>query len=172
MNQNWSYGPERPNSGQNWWFFLSHVILNFDGWLWKIIRHLFYTMSSFVHHFIAIGASNWSYSPEMPNLVNIDDFLSRVTLKFDRWLCKQIALPHQDLCIISSPYINLNWSYGPQMPKWGFDFCDLDLWPLTLTFCMGITSVMVITLENFMMIPWWKHNEQVSFKKEVGVMVM
>ena len=31
--------------------------------------------------------------------------------------------------------------------------CDLDLWPLTLTFCMDITSVIGnITPENFMMI--------------------
>ena len=25
--------------------------------------------------------------------------------------------------------------------KWGHDLCDLDLWPLTLTFCMDIASV-------------------------------
>ena len=34
--------------------FLPHVILKFDGWLWKTIGHLFYATSSFVHHFIAI----------------------------------------------------------------------------------------------------------------------
>ena len=27
------------------------------------------------------------------------------------------------------------------MAKVDFDLCDLDIWPLTLTFCMGITSV-------------------------------
>ena len=25
--------------------------------------------------------------------------------------------------------------------KLGFDLCDLDLWPLTLTFCMDLTLV-------------------------------
>ena len=27
------------------------------------------------------------------------------------------------------------------MAKWDHELCDLDLWPLTLTFCMDITSV-------------------------------
>ena len=33
---------------------------------------------------------------------------------------------------------------GEKCSYWGkicFDFCDLNLWPLTLTFCMDITSV-------------------------------
>ena len=34
--------------------FLSRVTLIFNGWPWKIIGHLFYATSSFVHHFIAI----------------------------------------------------------------------------------------------------------------------
>ena len=43
--------------------------------------------------------------------------------------------------MISSSYVNSNWSYSPETVKLGCDLCDLDLWPLTLTFCMGITSV-------------------------------
>ena len=35
--------------------FLSRVTLKFDGWPWKIIGHLFYIKSNFVHHFKAIG---------------------------------------------------------------------------------------------------------------------
>ena len=35
--------------------FLSHVTLKFDGWPWKLIGHLFYATSSFVHHFVTIG---------------------------------------------------------------------------------------------------------------------
>ena len=38
--------------------------------------------------------------------------------------------------------MNANWSYSPKTAKLGFDLSDLDLWPLTLTFCMDITSVM------------------------------
>ena len=32
-------------------------------------------------------------------------------------------------------------SYGPETAKWGHDLCDLDLWPLTLTFCMDVIFV-------------------------------
>ena len=35
--------------------FYSSVTLKFDGWPWKTIGHLFYSTSSFVHHFVAIG---------------------------------------------------------------------------------------------------------------------
>ena len=35
--------------------FLSRVTLKFDGWPCKTIGHLFYTASSFVHHFKAMG---------------------------------------------------------------------------------------------------------------------
>ena len=35
--------------------FLSCATLKFDGWPWKTIGHLFYTTSSFVHHFKAMG---------------------------------------------------------------------------------------------------------------------
>ena len=47
----------------------------------------------------------------------------------------------QALCIISSPCVNSNWSYGPETAKLGFDLCGLELLPLTLTFCMGNTSI-------------------------------
>ena len=35
--------------------FFSRMTLKFDVWPWKTIGHLFYTTSSFVHHFVAIG---------------------------------------------------------------------------------------------------------------------
>ena len=35
--------------------FKSRVTLKFDAWPWKTIRHLFYSTSSFVHHFVTIG---------------------------------------------------------------------------------------------------------------------
>ena len=41
VNSNWSYSPETVNSGQNWRFLL----LQFDRWPKKNIRHLFYTTS-------------------------------------------------------------------------------------------------------------------------------
>ena len=66
--------------------FLPRVTLKFDGWSWKTIGHLFYTMSSLVHHFKAMcWISNCSYSPEKLNSDQNRRFLSRVTLKFDEW---------------------------------------------------------------------------------------
>ena len=44
---------------------LSRVTLKFDGQPWKMIRHLFFTTSSFAHHFKSI--SEVSYSPETLN---------------------------------------------------------------------------------------------------------
>ena len=62
----------------------------------------------------------------------------RITLKNNRApLLSNIKL----LCFISSSYVNSNWSYSPETAKLGYDLCDLDRWPLTLTFCMDITSV-------------------------------
>ena len=92
-----------------------------------------------------------------PIWVKLDDFLSRVTLKFDGWPRKTIG-QHQALCIISSSYVNSNWSYSPETAKLGYDLCDLDLWPLT--FCMDITFVIIITPENFVMIRWWEHSQK------------
>ena len=68
-----------------------------------------------------------------PISVKTGNFLSRVTLKFDGWPWKTIGhlshMPHQALCIISSPYVNSNWSYGLETAKLGF----WPLWPWHLT---------------------------------------
>ena len=62
---------------------LSRVTLKFDGWPWNTIGHLFYSTLSFVHHFKATG----EYKLELQHSirVKIGNFLSRLTLKFDRW---------------------------------------------------------------------------------------
>ena len=39
----------------DFFLFFSHVTLQFDGWHWKIIGHLFYATSSYVHRFVAIA---------------------------------------------------------------------------------------------------------------------
>ena len=44
------------------------------------------------------------------------------------------------LCALSHCHMWIQTA-GPEMTKLGFDLCDLDLWPPTLTFCMDITSV-------------------------------
>ena len=121
------------------------MTLKCDGWPWKTIGHLFYTTSSFVHHFKSIdefklelqsGNAQFGSKPaffvpcyleiwqmtsknnrapllccfklcvsfhshqwiqtgvtvrKRPILVKIDDFFSRVTLKFNGWPSKAIG---------------------------------------------------------------------------------
>ena len=47
-----------------------------------------------------------------------------------------------------------------EMAKLSFDLCDLDLWPVTLTFCMVLTFVIGNKSWKFhddmMMGTWWK----------------
>ena len=69
-------------------------------------------------------------------------------------------MPNQALCIISSPYMNSNWSYSPETAKLGLDLCDFDLSPWPWPFVWTSLQSMVITPENFMMIQWWEHSEK------------
>ena len=59
--------------------FSACVTLKFDGWHRQIIRHVFYTTSSFVYHFRSISEFKGSI------WVKFDDFFSLVTLQFDIW---------------------------------------------------------------------------------------
>ena len=131
------------------WFkfddFFSRVTLKFDRWPSKTLGHLFYATSSFVHHFIAIG------EVKLELQFGNAQFRSNSTIFLAMWpwnliddLQKQKGTPskhNQALCIISLPHVNSNWSYSPETAKWGHDLCDIDLWPLTLTLRMDITSV-------------------------------
>ena len=72
---------------------LSHVTLKFDGWPWKTIGHLFYATSSFVQHFVPLVNSNWSYSPETPNLGQIQRFLETCDLEIWRMTLQNNRAP-------------------------------------------------------------------------------
>ena len=125
--------------------FLAVWPRNFDLWHWKTIGHLFYATSSFAYHVVAIGEFKLELqSGSAQSGWNSTIFFSHVTLKFDGWPWKTrgyLSKQHQAVCIISSSYVNSNWSYSPETVKLGFDLCDLDLWLLTLTFCMDLTLV-------------------------------
>ena len=70
---------------------LSRATLKFDGWPWKTIGHLFYSTSSFVHHFEAMGETGVTV-PKRSIRVKIGNFfLSSVTLKFEGWPWKSIG---------------------------------------------------------------------------------
>ena len=72
--------------------FSARVTLKFDGWPWKTIGHLFYTTSSFAHHFTSIGVVKLelqSGNDQFGSKFVI--FLSCMTLKFDEWPWKTIG---------------------------------------------------------------------------------
>ena len=62
------------------------MTLKFDGWPRKIIGHLFYTISSFVHHFKSIGELKLELQSGNAQFRSKSAiFLFRVTLKFNGW---------------------------------------------------------------------------------------
>ena len=72
--------------------FFSCVTLQFDVWPWKIIGHLFYSTTSFMQHFIAIGVLKLELQSGNAQFgSNATIFLSRVTLKSDGWPWKAIG---------------------------------------------------------------------------------
>ena len=72
--------------------FLSRVTLKFAGWPWKTRGHIFYTLSSFVHHFKSIGEFKLKLQPGNAQFGSkLAIFLSRVTLKFGGWPWKRIG---------------------------------------------------------------------------------
>ena len=66
--------------------FSARVTLKFDEWPRKIIGHLFYTTSSFVHHFRSISVFKLELQSGNPQIGSKSMiFFSRVTLQFDVW---------------------------------------------------------------------------------------
>ena len=144
--------------------FFNRVTLEFDGWPWKTIGHLFYDSASFVHHFVTIGEFKLGVTVrKRPNWVKIYDFLSRMTLKFNGWPWKIIG--HLSLATSSfvHHFITMSIQTGGTVRKrlnWVLTSVTLtfDLWPWP--FAWTSLLPLVITPENFMMIRWWEHSEK------------
>ena len=120
--------------------FFSRVTLKFDGWPSKTIGHLFYATSSFVHHFVAIG----EFRLELQSGNAQSGSKSTIFLAVWPWnltndLQKQYGISpnhYQAICIISSSYVNSDWSYSPETPnlgqiRWFLEPCDLEIWRMT-----------------------------------------
>ena len=120
---------------------LSCVTLKFDGWPWKTIGHLFYAISSFVQHFIAIGEFKLELqSGNTQSGSNLMIFRAVPPWNLMDDLAKQqgtSSMLLQALCIILYPLVNSNLSYNPEMlnsgPIWPFfEPCDLEILQMTL----------------------------------------
>ena len=89
VNSNWSYSPETFNSGKNRRFF---VPCDLEIWRMTLKNNKAPVLhcSSLVHHFIAISEFKLELQSGNTQYGSKWVFLSRVTLKFDRWPWKTI----------------------------------------------------------------------------------
>ena len=85
--------------------------------------------------------SNWSYSPETPNLGQIRRFLMPCDLEIRQMTLKNNRAPllcyFKHCAAFHSHLVNLNWSYSPEKPnrghiRWFLAPCDLEIWQMTL----------------------------------------
>ena len=67
--------------------FYSRVTLQFDVWPWKTIGHLFYSTSSFVHHYVTIGVLKFDLQSGNAQFGSNSTIFRavRVTMKLDGW---------------------------------------------------------------------------------------
>ena len=144
--------------------FLRPVTLKFDGWPWKTIGHLFYTNSSFVHHFKAIcelklelqcgnaqfGSKSVIFCPVWPWNLTDDLENHRAPLLCYFKLCTSF---HSHWWIQTEVTVRKMARLGLNSVTLTF---DLWHWPFAWTSLLSL----VITPENFMMIWWWEHSEK------------
>ena len=108
--------------------------------------------------------SNWSYSPETPNLGQIRRFLEPwdleiwpMTLKNNRAPLlsniKLYALFHHHMWIQTGVTVRKRLTWVVTSVTLTF-----DLWPWPFTWTLPLS--LVINPENFMMIRWWEHSEK------------
>ena len=141
----WSYTPEMPILGQNRFFVPCD--LEIRRMALKNNRAPFYATLSFVHYFIAIGefkllqSGNNRIGPKSDFFVPCDLEIWRMILKNNRahLLCyfKLCESFHSYWWIQTGATVRKR----PNWDKICFDLSDLDLWPLTLNFCMDNTLI-------------------------------
>ena len=89
--------------------FFYRVTLQFDVWPWKTIGHLFYSTSSFVHHFVAIGEFKLEIQSGKPNLGQIRRFLELCDLEIWRMTLKNNRAPLQCYFKLCASFRSHQW---------------------------------------------------------------
>ena len=108
--------------------------------------------------------SNWSYSPETPNLGQIRRFLEPCDLEIWRMTLKNKRAPLLSNIKLYASFHHHMWiQTGVTVRKrlsWLVTSVTLtfDLWPWP--FAWTLRWSLVITPENFMMIRWWEHSQK------------
>ena len=108
--------------------------------------------------------SNWSYSPERPNLGQIRRFLEPCDLEIWRMTLKNNRAPLLSIIKLYASFHHHMWiQTGITVRKqlsWVVtsDTLTFDLWPWPFAWTSLLS--LVITPENFMMIRWWEHSQK------------
>ena len=108
--------------------------------------------------------SNWSYSPETPNLGQIRRFLEPCDLEIWRVTLKNNRAPLLSIIKLYASFHHHMWiQTGATVRKrlsWVMTSVTLtfDLWPWTFAWTSLLS--LVITPENFVMIRWWEHSQK------------
>ena len=108
--------------------------------------------------------SNWSYSPETPNLGQIRRFLKLCDLEIWRMTLKNNRAPLLSNIKLYASFHHHMWiQTGVTVRKRLSGVVTsvtltFDLWPWP--FAWTLRWSLVITPENFMMIRWWEHSQQ------------
>ena len=108
--------------------------------------------------------SNWSYSPETPNLGHIRRFLEPCDLEIWQMTLKNNRAPLlSNIKLYASFYHHMGIQPGVTVRKrlsWVVTSVTLtfDLWPWP--FAWTLLWSLVITPENFVMIRWWEHSQK------------
>ena len=148
MKSNLSYSPETLNAGQNWQFFC-------PAWPWNLMADLENNRAPLLYYIKLCAAfqSHWYIKTAVTVRkrsiqVKIGDFLSRVTLKIDRWPWKTIGHLSYAEPILTQIYVTI-WHHKATMiyihvyaylhsRKWNWicwlqnvhQFVGLTHWPL------------------------------------------
>ena len=108
--------------------------------------------------------SNWSYSPETPNLGQIRRFLEPCDLEIWRMTLKNNRAPLLSNIKLCASFHHHMWiQTGVTVRKrisWVLTSVTLtfDLWPWPFAWTSLLS--LVITPENFMIIRWWEHSQK------------
>ena len=108
--------------------------------------------------------SNWSYSPETPNLGQILRFLEPCDLEIWWMTLKNNRAPLLSIIKLYASFHHHMWIQpGVTVRKWlswvlTSVTLTFDLWPWPFAWTSLLS--LVITPENFMMIRWWEHSQK------------
>ena len=152
-----SYSPGTLNLGENQHFLWREIWqMTLENNMAPLLCNFKLCASFHEHRWIPTGVT----VRKLPNRIKIDDFLSRVPWFLTEVLEKQLGIspmPHQAVCIITSPFVNLNWGHDSETVNWGLTSVTLTSSLRLWFFAQALLLSMVITPENFMMIRWHEH---------------